>query len=58
LTKRPAGLFNIDFSDVKPGDTEKYCKSWSKAYLKAMSLKYGSPMIIIIINMLVPMIFA
>ena len=58
LTKDPASLFDIDFSDVRIGDTTKYCQQWFISYTKAMTLKYGSPLIIILINMLVPMIFA
>jgi hypothetical protein len=58
LTKDPASLFDIDFSDVRKDDDSKYCQQWFISYTKAMTLKYGSPLIIILINMLVPMIFA
>ena len=58
LKTKPAELFNIDFSDIKASDTEKYCKDWFVSYSYVMSLKYGSPMVIIGINMIVPMIFA
>ena len=55
--KGPASLFDIDFTDVKATDKTKYCQQWSTSYIHAMSLKYGSPAIILLINMLVPMIF-
>lgn len=52
------GLFDIDFTAINPEDTRKYCKDWFYAYSKALSLKYGAPMVIIIINVLVPIVFA
>jgi hypothetical protein len=49
-------VFGISFTDVAPGDTE-YCRGWFWAYSEAMALKYGAPMVIVIINSLVPIIF-
>ena len=50
-------VFAIKFEDVKTGDLNHYCKGWFWAYSEAMALKFGAPMVIVIINALVPLIF-
>lgn len=50
-------VFGISFADVAPGDKTEYCRGWFWAYSEAMALKYGAPMVIVIINSVVPIIF-
>ena len=50
-------VFGISFTNIAPGDTTKYCQGWFWAYSEAMALKYGAPMVIVIINSVVPIIF-
>lgn len=45
------------FTDVDPQSTTEYCRGWFWAYSEAMGLKYGAPMVIVIINSAVPIIF-
>ena len=47
----------IPFSKTVPGDDTLYCKAWLKVYVYTMGLKFGAPLVIIGINLIVPIVF-
>ena len=55
-----AGNYNagdITFTDVNPYDTNLYCSTWIENYVVEITVKYGAPALISIINALVSAIF-
>ena len=50
-------VFAIKFNGPGVSDQTEYCRSWFWAYSEAMGLKYGAPLVIVIINSVVPIIF-
>jgi len=50
-------VLSISFADIDAKDTTEYCRGWFWAYSEAMGLKFGAPMVIVIINSVVPIIF-
>jgi hypothetical protein len=57
MIKDPINFIDISFTDQKASDSTPYCKEWSIAYFTVAALKYGSPIIISIINLLVIIVF-
>ena len=49
---------DILFTDVNPKDTNLYCKTWIEDYVIELSVKYGAPAFISIINAIVNVIFS
>lgn len=45
------------FAEVKPGDDTKYCGLWWDSFTLTSSVKFGAPMIVVIINVLVTKVF-
>ena len=57
MLKDPKKVWAISFDNISKGDNTLYCKEWSYVYVYEMALKFGAPMIIIGINIIVPIVF-
>lgn len=55
--KDPKKLFAVSFSQIPGAGDTPYCKRWFYVYAKDMALKFGAPMVIIAINLIVPIVF-
>ena len=54
----PLNLKRIKFNDVGgPEETNIYCWVWFKEYSLDVFLKFAGPMVVIVINLIVPMTF-
>ena len=57
MKKHPTHFMKIDFSDINSKDQTLYCEQWFYAYGTQNLIKYGSPVVIAVINLLVTLIF-
>jgi hypothetical protein len=57
VLKDPKAVFAISFDNIKGAGNTPYCKEWFYVYAYEMALKFGAPMVIIGINVIVPIVF-
>ena len=53
----PLALRKIKWTDVGGVEEDQFCFDWVQNYSFKMFLKYSGPMVVIVINLIVPMTF-
>lgn len=57
VLKDPKKVLATSFDSIKGAGKTQYCKEWFYVYAYDMALKFGAPMVIIAINVIVPIVF-